>query len=195
MTDLISDQSSPPGLAAPGCGEAILDRPSGLVTPSSVRSVAIASDHRGVRVKQQIVEFLKSRSLDVTDFGTVGDEACDYPDYARPVAIAVAERRVDRGILICGTGMGMNIAANKFRGIRAVQIHDDVTAEISRRHNDANVMCLSAELIGDRLLSRMIEVWLDTPFEGGRHQRRLDKVHETECGDIAEQSLAAEPTA
>ena len=149
---------------------------------TEVRSIAIASDHRGIGMKHQIVELLRSRGLEVEDFGAVSEEACDYPDYARPVAHAVASADVDRGILICGTGMGMNIAANKYRGIRAVQIHDDVTAEISRRHNDANVMCLSADLVGDRLLSRMIEVWLDTEFEGGRHQRRLDKVRDVEAG-------------
>ena len=149
--------------------------------PLSVRSVAIASDHRGVKVKQQIVDYLTSRGVQVHDCGTDSDEACDYPDYARPVAERVANCEAERGILICGTGMGMNIAANKFRGIRAVQIHDDVTAEISRRHNDANVMCLSGNLLGDRLLTRMVEVWLETEFEGGRHQRRLEKVAETEC--------------
>ena len=162
--------------------------------PETVHSVAIASDHRGVRVKQLIVELLRSRGMQVEDFGAVSDEACDYPDYAAPVAKAVACDEVDRGILICGTGMGMNIAANKYRGIRAVQIHDDVTAEISRRHNDANVMCLSAELIGDRLLSRMVEVWLDTEFEGGRHQRRLDKVRDVEAGLCNETLDAAEST-
>ena len=159
---------------------------------AAVHSVAIASDHRGIRVKQLIVDYLRSRNLEVSDFGTVSDEACDYPDYARPVSEAVASHAVDRGILICGTGMGMNIAANKFRGIRAVQIHDDVTAEISRRHNDANIMCLSAELVGDRLLSRIIDVWLDTPFEGGRHQRRLDKVREVESGICAEELAKAD---
>ena len=151
-----------------------------------IRSVAIANDHRGVRVKQQIADQLRGRGIEVVDFGADNDEACDYPDYARPVAEAVAGGSVQRGILICGTGMGMTIAANKFRGIRAVAIHDDVTAEISRRHNDANVLCLSANLLGDRLLGRMVEVWLETPFDGGRHQKRLEKVRAAEeglCGD------------
>ena len=154
-------------------------RPSGGSLPM-VRSVAIGSDHRGVKVKQQIIDYLQARGIAVEDHGAATEEACDYPDFARPVAIAVAQHLVDRGILICGTGMGMNIAANKYRGIRAVQIHDDVTAEVSRRHNDANVMCLSADLIGDRLLTRMVDVWLETEFEGGRHQRRLDKVRDVE---------------
>ena len=167
----------PPGLNGAAAGSV---QGTDAVVAAEVRSVAIASDHRGIRVKQQIADFLKSRGVQVVDHGAVDEDACDYPDYARPVAEAVAAHEADRGILICGTGMGMNIVANKFQGVRAVQIHDDVTAEISRRHNDANVMCLSADLLGDRLLTRMVEVWLETEFEGGRHQRRLDKVAEVE---------------
>lgn len=142
--------------------------------------VAVASDHRGVRVKGQIVNQLNSLGMDVLDMGPDDSESVDYPDFARTVCESVLDEKSHRGILICGTGIGMCIAANKFPGIRAVTCHDDVTAELSRRHNDANVMCLSADLLGDRLLNRIVELWLKTEFEGGRHSRRLKKVTELE---------------
>ena len=143
-------------------------------------NVAIASDHRGVRVRGQIVSEVTSLGHNVLDLGPNVPESVDYPDFARDVCQKVLSGEVDRGILICGTGIGMCIAANKFPGIRAVTCHDDITAELSRRHNDANVMCLSADLLGDRLLGRIVALWLDTDYEGGRHQRRLDKVAEIE---------------
>lgn len=142
--------------------------------------VAIASDHRGVRVKSQILVQAKELGHTGIDFGPEENKSVDYPDYAFKVAEAVASGDVDRGILICGTGMGMCIAANKIGGVRAVTCHDDVTAEYSRRHNDANVMCLSADMLGDRLLGRIVEIWLRTEFEGGRHQRRLEKINQYE---------------
>jgi ribose 5-phosphate isomerase B len=142
--------------------------------------VAIASDHRGVRVKGQILSQLEELGHQGIDLGPDEAGSVDYPDYAFRVAEAVASGEVDRGILICGTGMGMCIAANKFAGVRAVTCHDDVTAEYSRRHNDANVMCLSADMLGDRLLGRIVDIWLRTEFEGGRHQRRLEKIAQIE---------------
>ena len=142
--------------------------------------IAIASDHRGVKVKAQIQSQLVSLGHEVLDLGPQQDTSVDYPEYAVPVAHAVAKHEADRGILICGTGMGMCIAANKIRGIRAVTCHDDVTAEMSRRHNDANIMCLSADMIGEKLLNRIVEIWLRTEFEGGRHARRLEKITEIE---------------
>ncbi len=142
--------------------------------------VAIASDHRGVRVKGQILSQLDELGYEGVDFGPGDDTSVDYPDYASKVADAVGTGEVDRGILICGTGMGMCITANKFPNVRAVSCHDDVTAEYSRRHNDANIMCLSADMLGDRLLGRIVDLWLKTEFEGGRHQRRLDKIAEIE---------------
>jgi ribose 5-phosphate isomerase B len=142
--------------------------------------VALASDHRGVRVKGQILNQLTDLGHEPVDLGPCSDDSVDYPDYAALVARAVAEGRVDRGVLICGTGMGMCIAANKFDGIRAVNCHDDVTAEMSRRHNDANVMCLSADMLGDKLLGRIVEIWMRTEFEGGRHQRRTEKIRQIE---------------
>jgi ribose 5-phosphate isomerase B len=150
--------------------------------------IAIASDHRGVRVKEQILAQLAELSHEAIDHGPKSSDSVDYPDFAALVADDVAQARVDRGILICGTGMGMCIAANKFAGVRAVTCHDDFTAEISRRHNNANVMCLSADMLGDRLLTRIVEIWLNTEFEGGRHARRVDKITQMEtprCGGDA----------
>ena len=121
--------------------------------------------------------------------GTFTPEAVDYPDVASLVAPLVSQGQVDRGILVCGTGLGMCIAANKFSGVRAALCHDDLTAEMSRRHNDTNVLCLSADLLGERLIDRMIELWLSTPFEGGRHARRVEKIT-----DLEQQREADEPT-
>lgn len=142
--------------------------------------IAVASDHRGVHVKGLILEQLRGLGHEVIDMGPEESGPVDYPIYASKVSSAVSQRTVDRGILICGTGMGMCIAANKFRGIRAVTCHDDVTAETSRRHNDANVMCLSADMLGERLLNRIVDLWIRTDFEGGRHQRRIEQIYDIE---------------
>jgi ribose 5-phosphate isomerase B len=138
--------------------------------------IAVASDHRGFNVKGKILSLLSQLGHEAIDFGPETPDSVDYPDYASRVAEAVSNKSVDRGILICGTGVGMCIAANKFAGIRAAPCHDDLTAEMSRLHNDANVLCLSADLLGDRLVNRMVEIWLKTAFEGGRHARRLEKI-------------------
>ena len=138
--------------------------------------IAVASDHRGFVVKGKILALLAELGHDGLDYGPEGPESVDYPDFAAKVATAVSGGVVDRGILICGTGMGMCIVANKFAGVRAAPCHDDLTAEMSRLHNDANVLCLSADLLGDRLVNRMVEIWLATEFEGGRHARRLEKI-------------------
>ena len=149
--------------------------------------IAIASDHRGVLIKTKIVATVEASGHAAVDMGTDSTESVDYTDYAMRVARSVADKTVDRGILICGTGIGMCIVANKFPGVRAAACHDDVTAEMSRRHNDSNVLCLSADLLGDRLATRMVEIWLRTDFEGGRHARRLEKIarieEETRHGD------------
>lgn len=144
--------------------------------------IAVASDHRGYAVKGKILLLLSDLGHDGADFGPDADECVDYPDYAAKVAQAVSNSSVERGILICGTGIGMGIVANKFNGVRAAACHDDLTAEMSRLHNNANVLCLSADLLGDRLVNRMVEIWLKTEFEGGRHQRRIDKIAEHERG-------------
>jgi ribose 5-phosphate isomerase B len=138
--------------------------------------IAIGSDHRGFEVKRRLLTLLQRLSHDVLDMGTDGTESVDYPDIAFPVAQAVSEGRVDRGILIDGTGIGMCIAANKVAGVRGAPCHDSITAEMSRRHNDANVLCLSADLLGGELLDRMVKIWLETEFEGGRHARRVEKI-------------------
>ncbi|MGC1273141.1 MAG: ribose 5-phosphate isomerase B [Planctomycetaceae bacterium] len=142
--------------------------------------IAVASDHRGYAVKGRILELVRALGHEGLDFGPDGPDNVDYPDYAAKVAQAVSAAEVDRGILICGTGVGMCIVANKFSGVRAAPCHDDLTAEMSRMHNDANVLCLSADLLGDRLVNRMVEIWLATQFEGGRHARRLAKIAEFE---------------
>ena len=142
--------------------------------------IAVGSDHRGVRIKGQILSQLAELGHEGIDAGPSESESVDYPDFATKVARAVSCQDVDRGILICGTGMGMAITANKFPGIRAVTCHDDVTAEMSRRHNDANIMCLSADMLGDRLLGRIVDLWMRTEFEGGRHQRRIEKILQLE---------------
>jgi ribose 5-phosphate isomerase B len=142
--------------------------------------IAIGADHRGFYIRTKVVDLLKQLGHEVDDVGTFSAEAVDYPDIAAEVANRVSHGRADRGILVCGTGLGMCIAANKFHGVRAAPCHDDLTAELSRRHNDSNILCLSADLLGERLIDRMIELWLNTPFEGGRHARRVDKIVDLE---------------
>ncbi|HUQ68985.1 MAG TPA: ribose 5-phosphate isomerase B [Planctomycetaceae bacterium] len=142
--------------------------------------IGVASDHRGYQVKAKILGQIAELGHEPIDMGPESGDSVDYPDYASNVASAVSRGEIDRGILICGTGMGMCIVANKFCGVRAVPCHDDLTAEMSRRHNDANVLCLSADLLGERLVSRMVELWLTTEFEGGRHARRLEKIAQVE---------------
>jgi ribose 5-phosphate isomerase B len=138
--------------------------------------IAVGSDHRGYTIRGKVIELLKRLGHEVIDVGCHTPESCDYPDIALLVAGKVSRGEVDRGILICGTGLGMCIAANKLPGVRAAPCHDDLTAEMSRRHNDLNVLCLSADMLGERLIDRMIEIWLATPFEGGRHARRVAKI-------------------
>ena len=144
--------------------------------------VAIGSDHRGYDVKRRIISVLEQLGHEILDLGPAGRDSVDYPDFAFQVAKAVSERRADRGILVCGTGIGMCIAANKVHGVRAAPCHDSITAEMSRRHNDANVLCLSADLLGEELIDRMVRIWLTTEFEGGRHARRVEKIQRYEEG-------------
>jgi ribose 5-phosphate isomerase B len=142
--------------------------------------IAVGSDHRGFDVKIKVIELLRRLDQEVTDVGPTDRGSVDYPDIASLVGKLVSEDTVDRGILICGTGIGMCIAANKYAGVRAAPCHDDLTAEMSRRHNDLNVLCLSADMLGEKLIDRMIEIWLKTDFEGGRHARRIEKIVELE---------------
>ncbi len=142
--------------------------------------ISVGSDHRGLEVKNRLTELLARLGHDVSDEGTNSLESVDYPDIASAVAGKVSRGEVERGILVCGTGIGMSITANKFQGVRAATCNDAVTAEISRRHNDANVLCLAGDLLGQRNIDRLIEVWIETKFEGGRHARRLDKIAQIE---------------
>jgi ribose 5-phosphate isomerase B len=142
--------------------------------------IGIGCDHRGFDVKRRVVPTLQQAGHEVIDLGVHADSSCDYPDFAFEVALALSGGKIERGILICGTGIGMCIAANKVPGVRAALCHDSITAEMSRRHNDANVLCLSADLLGDELIDRMIRIWLETAFEGGRHARRVEKISQFE---------------
>ncbi len=143
-------------------------------------NVALCSDHRGYRAKEGIKSMLELAGHQVRDFGCKEPASCDYPDWAIPASHAIAAGECDVGIMFCGTGIGMSIMANKVRGIRAALCHDELTAELGRKHNDANVLCLPADLIGEELMKRVVEVWMKTPFEGGRHSRRNAKISEFE---------------
>ncbi|MBN1588056.1 MAG: ribose 5-phosphate isomerase B [Pirellulales bacterium] len=145
--------------------------------------IAVGSDHRGVSMRSKVVGLLNRLDHEVIDLGTNAEESVDYPDIAAEVAGRVSRGEVDRGILICGTGLGMSIAANKFPGVRAAPCHDYITAEMSRRHNNLNVLCLSGDILGERLVDRLVEIWLNTEFEGGRHERRVEKITALEKSD------------
>ena len=142
--------------------------------------IVVASDHRGFQVKSRILAQIVELGHEPIDMGPLTAEIVDYPDFGAKASRAVSEGQADRAILICGSGIGMSIVANKFPGVRAALCHDELTAEMSRRHNDANILCLSADLLGERLTLRMIELWLETAFEGGRHARRIGKISEVE---------------
>ncbi len=142
--------------------------------------IAVASDHAGYRLKEYIKEFLKREGYQVLDLGTNSPESVDYPDYAAKLAELVSKSRVDRGILICGTGIGMSIVANKFPGVRAALCWSEETAALSRRHNNANVLCLGGRVLKPEEAVRILKVWLSTEFEGGRHLRRIEKIRKIE---------------
>lgn len=144
-------------------------------------SIAIGSDHRGVKIKQRLLQSLSAEGYELVDEGTQSEGACDYPDFACPVARLVSQGKADRGILICGTGIGMSIVANKFPGVRAASCYDEVLVEISRRHNDVNVLCLPGDLIGDRPIDDIVLMWLRTEFDGGRHLGRIEKIDALEA--------------
>jgi ribose 5-phosphate isomerase B len=143
--------------------------------------VAIGSDHRGIGFKLQAVNLLREAGVEYQDFGACDSEPVDYPDIALAVGKAVASGAFERGVLICGTGIGMSIAANKIKGIRAALAHDEFTASRARQHNDANIICLSAERPGE--FAAAIKAFLETPFAGGRHQRRVDKISGLEASN------------
>lgn len=144
--------------------------------------IAIGSDHRGFDAKQQIKAIAAELGHECIDCGTDDNNPVDYPDLAYLAAGAVSRKEADRAILICATGIGMSMAANKVHGVRAALCHDELSAQISRDHNDANVLCLSADQVGAVLLRKMVGVWLNTDFSGGRHERRVRKIQEIEEG-------------
>jgi len=148
--------------------------------------IAIGSDHRGFQAKEKIKAMLKSQGYEVLDLGTDSPSSCDYPDAAYPTCKAVTSGQSEVGILLCGSGIGMSISANKVRGVRAALCHDELTAEMSRRHNNSNVLCLPADLVGEELTRRIVEVWLRTSFEGGRHERRVRKIGDYEDKEAQE---------
>lgn len=138
--------------------------------------VAIGADHGGYRLKEEIKGLLENLGVDYKDFGTHSTESVDYPDVALPVAQSVADGLFDRGILICGTGIGIGIAANKVKGIRAALVHDTFSAHACREHNDANILTMGERVIGPGLARDIVTIWLATDFEGGRHERRVEKI-------------------
>ena len=138
--------------------------------------IAIASDHGAVALKEAIKAHLTQRGLEYKDFGTNSTDSCDYPDFAGPAALAVASGECDRGIVCCTTGLGVSITANKVRGIRCALLSDIMSARLTRQHNDTNMMALGAGVVGEKLALEIVDVWLDTAFEGGRHQRRVEKM-------------------
>ena len=138
--------------------------------------IALGCDHGGYALMQAVKKHLDELNLEYKDFGTYSEDSCDYPDFAAPAARAVACGECDRGILICGTGIGISIAANKIRGIRAALCGDCFSAEATRRHNDANMLAMGARVTGEGLALKIVDTFLSTPFDGGRHQRRIDKI-------------------
>ncbi len=142
--------------------------------------IAIGADHRGVPLKQQLVPWLKSQGHDVADEGPASTASVDYPDYAAKVAQKVASGQADRGILICATGVGMCITANKVHGVRATTVPDEYVARLSRQHNDVNVICLSGDRLDEPAAQRIVDTWLETEFEGGRHAIRVEKIAQLE---------------
>lgn len=142
--------------------------------------IALGADHAGFELKEYIKKMLLEKNIHVIDVGTEGETSVDYPDFALKVALLVSSKEVNRGILVCGTGIGMSIVANKVKGIRASLVQDIYTAIQSRKHLDANVLALGGRITGKGLAEEIVRVWLETPFEGGRHQRRIEKINEWE---------------
>ena len=142
--------------------------------------VAVGSDHRGIELKKSIIDLLKKLGYEYNDFGGYSDDPVDYPDIAKEVALAVAGRKYDHGILICGSGIGMSIAANKVKGVRAALCCNVLNAERARLHNDANILCLGQGIVGEKIALNIVKAYLLTSFEGGRHERRIEKIKSME---------------
>jgi ribose 5-phosphate isomerase B len=144
--------------------------------------IAVGSDHAGFHARQTVMATLRELGVEVQDLGTETETSCDYPDYAVQVAQRVARKEADFGVLCCGTGIGMSIAANKVAGIRAAVCHNDFTCEMARRHNDANVLCLGGRVVDDPTIAALVRLFLRTPFEGGRHLRRVKEIADLDRG-------------
>lgn len=146
--------------------------------------ISIACDHGGFDLKEAVKKYLEEKGLEYKDFGTYSTDSCDYPDFVAPAARAVASGECEKGIVICTTGIGVSITANKIKGIRCALCSDTFSAEMTRRHNNTNMLAIGAGVVGPNLALKIIEVWLGTEFEGGRHSRRIEKIADVENGDL-----------
>ena len=153
-----------------------------IIGKQQMEKIAIASDHAGLELKEDIKTFLKEKGVAILYMGTNGSESVDYPDYGIPVAEKVSRGELNKGILICGTGIGMSIVANKFSNVRAALVNDVYSATMAKEHNDANILVIGGRIAGKGLAREMVKVWMEAKFEGGRHQKRLDKIKEIEKG-------------
>lgn len=140
--------------------------------------IAIGSDHGGFRLKEKIIQYLRGINIEFTDFGTFDEESCNYPTIAKKIATEVACETYNRGVLVCGTGIGVSITANKIKGIRAAVCADTYSAKMSRAHNNANILCLGQRVTGEGLAIDIVETWLNSEFEGGRHKTRVDMIED-----------------
>lgn len=146
--------------------------------------IALGCDHGGYPAKESVISFLAKNNIKVTDCGTDGTDSVDYPDFAKKVCEEILSHKADLGILICGTGIGMSIAANKYNGIRAAVVYDEFTAKACKEHNNANVLCLGKRVLDDGKIVKLIGIWLNAVYEGGRHDRRLEKITEIENREL-----------
>jgi len=145
--------------------------------------IALGCDHGGYELKQEVIKYLKEKNLEFKDFGTLNTDSCDYPDFAFAAAKSVANGECEKGIVICTTGIGVSIVANKVKGVRCALCSDSLSAQMTRCHNNTNMLAMGAGFIGKNLALKIVDVWLNTDFEGGRHTRRVDKITAVENGD------------
>lgn len=145
---------------------------------ASNEKIVIANDHGGLNLKKELIPYLKTNypNLEIIDMGTHNSESTDYPDYAEKAVQTILNQEAEKGILICGTGIGMSIKANRYKGIRASLVFNEYTAEVTRAHNNSNIICLGERTLTSEIAKRILKIWLNTPFEGGRHQKRIDKL-------------------
>ena len=168
----------------------ILSAPKDDTQGSTMSPILIASDHAGFELKERLASWLRERGYTVNNLGTDSDDSTDYADYAHPLAQRVSDGMAQRGVLLCGTGLGMSYVANRYPHVRAAVAWTPEIAELARRHNDANVLALPARFLSDEQARQILERWLDTPFDGGRHQRRIEKIEREDVGSGTEQERA-----